>query len=317
MQPAPQRNSELPAAAERDESLVGRRREARGAVLAIVGLARSLAGDGLDGSQRADAAAAVRAHCRRLLRLLDESETVDEPQEFSPGSRARVLVAEDCPDSRRAVCSFLSHAGLDVTPAENGRIAVSLALTRNFDLVLLDMQMPEVDGYEAARQLRQADYRGPVIALTGDVRPGDAEACHDAGCDAYLAKPWEPEALLRVLDEYLATKRPLPEHPSAGVTVPAEPTLQQVASEFARVLPARSAEMAAALASNNRRQTARLAHQLAGAAGLFGFPDVCRMARDLERAAAEDGECDGELAERVQDLIETSQRIARRLSDGA
>ena len=75
--------------------------------------------------------------------------------------------------------------------------------------------------------------------------------------------------------------------------------------------------MAAALASNNRRQTARLAHQLAGAAGLFGFPDVCRMARDLERAAAEDGECDGELAERVQDLIETSQRIARRLSDGA
>jgi CheY-like chemotaxis protein/HPt (histidine-containing phosphotransfer) domain-containing protein len=316
MQPLPQESDESPAGRERDESLVGQRREARSAVLAIVGLARSLAGDGLDGSQRADAAAAIRAHCRRLLRLLDESEAVVEP-DFAPGSRPRVLVAEDCPDSRQAVCSFLSHAGLEVTPAENGRIAVSLALTRNFDLVLLDMQMPEVDGYEAARQLRQADYRGPVIALTGDVRPGDAEACHDAGCDAYLAKPWEPDALLRVLDEYLATKRSLPEQPSAGVTLPAEPTLQQLASEFARGLPARSAEMAAALASNNRRQTARLAHQLAGAAGLFGFPDVCRIARDLERAAAEDGECDGELAERVQSLIETSQRIARRLSDGA
>src|SRR6516164_5094496 len=207
MQPVPEKNGESPADGERDESLVGRRREARGAVLAIVGLARSLGDPGLDGLERADAVAAIRGHCRSLLRLLDESEPVDEPEVCSPGTRPRVLVAEDCPDSRRAVCSFLARAGLDVTPAENGRIALSLAHSQHFDLMLLDMQMPEVDGYEAVRELRRANYRGPVIALTGDVRPGDADACYDAGCDAYLAKPWEPEELLRVLNNHLSAWR--------------------------------------------------------------------------------------------------------------
>jgi CheY-like chemotaxis protein len=209
----------------------------------------------------------------------------------------------------------LAHAGLDVTAAENGRVALSLASAQHFDLVLLDMQMPEVDGYETVRQLRRASYRGPVIALTGNVRPGDADACCDAGCDAYLAKPWEPEALLRVLNDHLTVKGPASAAASPVATAGTEPSLQQVAHDFAQGLPARSAELAAALASNNRHQTARLAHKLAGAAGLFGFTDVCRMARELEIAAGEDAECDSDLAERVQGLIETSQRIARRLGD--
>jgi DNA-binding response OmpR family regulator len=175
----------------------------------------------------------------------------------------------------------------------------------------LDMQMPELDGYETARQLRRGGFRDPVIALTGDVRPGDEQACHDAGCDAYLAKPWDPDQLLRVLNEHLNVPRSKATERSARTTLRADPTLQQLARDFARGLPRAAAEMAAALASNNRRHAARLAHQIAGAAGLFGYPDLCRMARSFEAAAGDSGASDADLEERIRALAEFSQRIAR------
>jgi CheY-like chemotaxis protein len=287
------------------DALAGVRSDVRASIVAIAGLAARLAEPDLESAARAEAASAVRKQCRRLLRLLGE------PTAHSGARRPHVLVAEDCPDSRQAVCSLLAHNGFDVTPAENGRVAVALSLAGNYDLILLDMQMPELDGYAAARQLRHSGFGGPVIALTGDVRPGDEQACHDAGCDTYLAKPWEPDHLLRVLRGHLGAGRPSVTNKAKQTTPRADPTVQQVAREFARGLPNSMAEMAAALASENRRQAARIAHQIAGAAGLFGFPEVCRMARGLEAAANEAGAGDAELEERLRELADLSQRIAR------
>jgi CheY-like chemotaxis protein/HPt (histidine-containing phosphotransfer) domain-containing protein len=308
--PTSAESSSSSSASERDASAAARR-EARAAVTAIVGLAGRLADPLLTGAERTEAATTVRRHCRRLLRLLGESESQSGNAPPAPVRRPRVLVAEDCPDSRQAVCSFLARAGFEVTPAENGRVAVALSLSSRFDLVLLDMQMPELDGYATARELRRSGYRDPVIALTGDVQPGDEQACHEAGCDAYLAKPWDPDQLLRVLKAHLKIARGKAKENSARTTLRADPTLQQLAREFARGLPRAVTEMAAALASNNRRHAARLAHQIAGAAGLFGYPDLCRMARGFETAAGEAGECDADLDERIRALAEFSQQIVR------
>jgi CheY-like chemotaxis protein len=88
-----------------------------------------------------------------------------------------------------------------VTLAENGEVAVDLALARErpFDIILMDMQMPIMDGYEAAQRLREAGYRGPIIALTAHAMAGDRQRCLDAGCDEYVSKPIDRTTLLQTL----------------------------------------------------------------------------------------------------------------------
>jgi CheY-like chemotaxis protein len=300
------------------EAFAAARRDARTAVATIAGLAARLADPHLGAAERTEAATGIRKQCRRLLRLLGGQNETPAPSTPAPAAkRPRVLVAEDCPNSRQAVCSFLTHNGLDVTPAENGRVAVALSRASHFDLVLLDMQMPEVDGYEAARQLRRDGYGGPVIALTGDVQPGDEQACHEAGCDAYFAKPWDPDQLLKALEQHLTLSRNRPKENTLKTTLRADPTLQQLAGEFARSLPRTVSEMVAALGAGDRRQLSRLAHQASGAAGLFGYPEFSKAARALSTAAAEGGDDDVKLEERLRFLAEITRRIVQGLAGGA
>ena len=121
----------------------------------------------------------------------------------------RVLLAEDCPDNQLLLTHILKKQGLSVTLVENGRLAVDEALAaaslgEPFDLVFMDMQMPEVDGYEATSALRKAGYDGTVIALTANAMSQDREKCLAAGCDDYLSKPVVIRDLAALLCRYLA-----------------------------------------------------------------------------------------------------------------
>ncbi|MCC7292566.1 MAG: response regulator [Phycisphaerales bacterium] len=114
---------------------------------------------------------------------------------------ANVLLAEDGPDNQRLISYHLRKSGATVTIAENGRIAVERALTalregRPFDVILMDMQMPEMDGYTAASLLRAEGFRGPIIALTAHAMAGDRDKCIHAGCSDYLTKPIDRDCLL-------------------------------------------------------------------------------------------------------------------------
>ena len=121
----------------------------------------------------------------------------------------RVLVAEDGEDNQRLIRTLLVKAGLEVDLAGDGRIACQKALQsaaegNPYHLILMDIQMPNVDGYEATRQLRAAGWCGPIIALTAHAMGADRLRCLEVGCDDFLSKPIEKKTFLATVARYLA-----------------------------------------------------------------------------------------------------------------
>jgi CheY-like chemotaxis protein len=120
----------------------------------------------------------------------------------------RILLAEDQPDNQRLILLLLRKAGASVSAVENGRLAIDAALAAiaaddPFDVILMDMQMPVIDGYEATRQLRGQGYGGSIVALTAHAMAGDREKCLAAGCNDYLAKPCQNRELLTIVAQCL------------------------------------------------------------------------------------------------------------------
>jgi len=117
----------------------------------------------------------------------------------------RILVAEDDLDNRRIVVKVLSACGYETIEATDGNAAVSLARSEHPDLVIMDLAMPGVDGWEASRRLK-ADAQTadiPIIALTAHAMRGDEERAREAGCDGYLPKPCRPETLRETVRRFL------------------------------------------------------------------------------------------------------------------
>ncbi len=141
----------------------------------------------------------------------DQSAAADQEVRLS----GRVLLAEDGKDNQRLIGLILKKAGLEVDLAENGRIACQQAFASTvegnpYDLILMDIQMPEMDGHEATRRLRQSGWQGSIVALTAHAMAGDREKCLQAGCDDYLTKPIERTTFLATLARYLPHTRSAP-----------------------------------------------------------------------------------------------------------
>jgi two-component system cell cycle response regulator DivK len=117
----------------------------------------------------------------------------------------RILVVEDTEDNRQILRDLLSAAGYELIEAVDGQAGVEMAQRHKPDLVLMDIQLPVLDGYEATRRIKAdpALKHIPVVAVTSYALSGDEEKARDAGCDAYIAKPFSPRQLLGKVRELL------------------------------------------------------------------------------------------------------------------
>ena len=145
----------------------------------------------------------------------DAIEVIEKPKSVATPPIAtsrthelRVLLVEDAPDNRALVGRFINLMGFQCDFAEDGFQGVEKALKGSYDVVLMDIQMPGMDGFEALQKLRANHYHGPVVALTAHAMKGDRERCLESGFDDYLMKPIHRNQLQEVLSHYAQEKRP-------------------------------------------------------------------------------------------------------------
>ena len=242
-----------------------------------------------------------------------------------PAMSLRILLAEDNAVNQKLAVRLLEKRGHHVTVVCNGREALSALEKGCFDLVLMDVQMPDMDGLDATRLLREkekeSEHRQPVIAMTALVMKGDRERCIEAGMDGYLSKPIRPQELDEVLDKYLTRDR----EGSSGAEsdVPIEPSvvaadlleridgdlslLSELLELFRADYLGQIRALREAIENRDAATLQRVGHALKGALGNLSAPIASRIAGELE-SMGKSGETT--LAEsKVKDLGDEAGRV--------
>jgi signal transduction histidine kinase/DNA-binding response OmpR family regulator len=217
-----------------------------------------------------------------------------------PTLAGRVLLAEDNKDMQRVLIYFLKRSGLQVEIVENGSLVVQKALAGRFDVILMDMQMPVLDGYEATSALRQAGYWRPVIALTAHAMLGDREKYTSCGLTDYLTKPVQVQQLLAAIARYLPARKeqqpPAPVFSSHGpgpipkskpVVTAEKDGFEALIQQYAQNLPQQLQAIREAFEIGDFPLLSSLAHQTTGVAGMYGFKNLAETAGLLEEAVRE------------------------------
>lgn len=217
------------------------------------------------------------------LALPDDESAVCETQAAPETLRGNVLLADDTAQLRELVALYIRAIApqVRVVSVDNGARAVEQALINEFDLIVMDLQMPEMDGLSAAQLLRAAGYRGPMIALTANALSEDRDRCLAAGFDAFVSKPIDAKVLNQALRTCLARVG----GNDGSIAWADIPELKALKRRFIDSLAVRCVAMNTALALADWPAVAGIAHQIKGSGGNFGFPELTECAGTLENAA--------------------------------
>lgn len=228
-----------------------------------------------------------------------------------PLTGVRVLVAEDGVDNREILNVVLEHAGAQVTAVTNGQealdiIKINRGLSQPFHCLLLDMQMPVLDGYQTIQALRERGDSIPVIALTAYAMPTDRKKCLEAGCNEYLSKPFSTTTLInnihRFTEEHVQKPKARPRSSSFDAKM-TRITLNYIA-KVSKTLK----ELERHYEEQDTEALRHKLHKLTGSAGLYGFPGISEQARQLEMKFRE-GRLNDETKEELDEFIKQFEQL--------
>ncbi len=198
--------------------------------------------------------------------------------EQSKHGHIRVLLAEDCPDSQALLLHIFEKAGVQVTCACNGVEAVEKTLgalndNNPFDMVLLDVQMPKLDGHSTARQLRKKGYSLPIVAMTARSTPTDMAESLGAGCNGHISKLAGPKLLIAEVERHLAKKPPrteLPPLPAVPTLLKQNPGYVDFVLDYIEKLPTRMDVLGSAIDASEFQIVSEITYEL-GILSLYGY----------------------------------------------
>ncbi len=239
----------------------------------------------------------------------------------------RVLLVEDVPEIARLIRSILAKSRVDLDLAENGLAACEMAIAsraagRPYHLILMDIRMPMVNGYEATRRLRAQGWDGPIVAVTAHSMRGDREKCLEAGFNDYLPKPISQAAFFGILERYLGA----PDTATGETSADPKPVggggaglfggllddaaARELVDEYARALALKAEAVEKAFLAGDAALLAKLTHEIKGSAGMYGFPRISEKALSLSQLAA-----NRENLERIEAAVFELTRLCRRASE--
>jgi CheY-like chemotaxis protein/HPt (histidine-containing phosphotransfer) domain-containing protein len=246
-------------------------------------------------------------------------------------SRLHLLVVEDNPVNQEVALGILENLGYRADIAADGLSALRALAQKDYDLVLMDCQLPDMDGYEVSRRIRQPDipvrnHDIPIIAATAHAMAGDREKCLAAGMNGYLSKPIRPETLEQTIEEWTAGVPALPDRAPVPPTVPPASTAvgvfdregfverlmgnellaQRIIRGFVDDMPRQLALLAQAVENLDAMSLRLAAHSIKGAAANVGGSEVQAIAWKLEETAAS-----GNLSSADESLLELSASFER------
>lgn len=231
----------------------------------------------------------------------------------------KILLVEDFVDNQIMIKALLTHHGAEVDIAVNGEEGVRKALAGFYDIVLMDIQMPVLNGYQAVIKLRQEGYGGPIIALTAEAMNYELERCLQAGFDDYIPKPIHRMDLISLIEKYNVHNRRInQELQSENLLVNKSPLISTLVNDeivgalvpqFIKDLPSRMDQLKAFIKANSINEIKSLAHQLAGAGGSYGFPEVTELSRHIEMEVKKNDPEISNIIKYFNELESLSERI--------
>jgi len=266
---------------------------------------------------------------RALTRQPSRPVVPERPAPVKMSAPLKILLAEDNAVNQRVASGLLQKAGHTVMVAENGREALAALDSMSFDLILMDMQMPEMGGAEAMAIIREREAAAgghmPIVALTAHALKGDRERCLESGADGYVPKPISPPMLFHEIDLVLARFAPsaegrrTPSDRGALARVAADPDmLREIIAIFLDDSPRQLAALRAGLSAGDGNAAYRAAHTLKGAVGNFQAQEIVAHLQRLEARAREGDiatcnrifeQIEAEMDRLILSLTESGERI--------
>jgi len=202
----------------------------------------------------------------------------------TPKVEGWVLLAEDITANQQLISLYLRKMGVNIKIANNGQEAVEEALAASYDLILMDMQMPVMDGGQATQKLRNQGYNKPIIALTANVMKKEIDQYMQIGCNGYLAKPIQQDEFNKTLAAYLTPRQHHDNDTSPLISdvLTDAPDMAELVQAFVKKLPDYLGKLINALENRNYKELTTIAHTLKGLGGGFGYPQVSSLACKME-----------------------------------